>query len=216
MPIKRSQSAPQPVAAVFCPTKADVNDTGARAALARSKSYLVQPSAANSPLVEREDPFSLSGFFPASHRTAPEDEQWKWLRTEEEAEDDKVSVSSFSVDDDDSVLGELEDKLAGETIKGEDKLGVLSLVTMFSRTDPDTEDRLFSPYIEDEAVDHESLYLSLCARRRANSRLHSSQATESSLQMENLFFPATDDTPEVDGGDNNWSRSILGGMRLIS
>jgi hypothetical protein len=130
MPIKRSQSAPQPVEAVFSVTKVNTNDTATRADLRRTQSYLAQPSATNTPLippspwVEREDPFSLAGFFPASHRATPEDEQWKWLRREE---DDKVSVSSFSVDDEDSVLGELEEELADKTIKGEDKLGVLSL-----------------------------------------------------------------------------------------
>lgn len=135
MPIKRSQSAPQPVVAVFHATKANVTDKATQVALQRSKSYLVSPSVTNSPIatpwVEREDPFSLSGFFPTS-RATPEDEQWKWLRREEVAQDegfqdDQVSVSSFSADDEDSILGELKDELASETIESEDKLGVLSL-----------------------------------------------------------------------------------------
>lgn len=29
----------------------------------------------------------------------------------------------------------------------------------------ETDERLFSPYCTEEAVDHESLYLSLCSRR---------------------------------------------------
>lgn len=141
MPIKRAKSAPQPVEAIFTLTKANINHavTATRVDLRRTKSHLVQPLATNtslippnSPWVEREDPFSLAGFFPASHRAVPEDEQWKWLRKEEE--EDKASVSSFSVDDEDSVLGELEDELAGETIKGEDKLGVLSLSVFSPRS----------------------------------------------------------------------------------
>jgi hypothetical protein len=87
---------------------------------------------------------------------------------------------------------------------------------MFSRGNsaPDTEDRLLSPYVEDEAVDHESLYLSLRERRRANSRLQILQSAESS-KMEDLFFPVTDDIQEDDSGDNNWSDTIFKGMRLI-
>lgn len=90
------------------------------------------------------------------------------------------------------------------------------VVTMFSKRNPvpDTEDRLLSPYTEDEVIDHESLYLSLCARRRANSGLHISSSAETS-KMEALFFPATDDTEEVDGGDSNWSDTIYKGMRSI-
>lgn len=34
-----------------------------------------------------------------------------------------------------------------------------------------TDDRLFSPYSEDEAVDHESLYLALCSRRKTESEM---------------------------------------------
>lgn len=139
MPIQRTQSAPQPVEAVFSLTEANVNRSGTRADLRRTKSHLVQPSANNTPLtpvspwVEREDPFSLASFFPTSHRAAPEDEQWKWLRREDDsgARDDRVSVFSFSVDDEDSVLGELENEMAGETIKGEDKLGVLSFGMLY-------------------------------------------------------------------------------------
>lgn len=33
--------------------------------------------------------------------------------------------------------------------------------------------------------------------------------------MEDLFFPAVDDTQEDDSGDNNWSDTISKGMRLI-
>lgn len=131
MPIKRSQSAPngQPIAALAALTKVDAPAAGdLKVHLSRSKSYLTQHSALDSPLNDREDPFSLGGFFPGSSRTAhQEEEQWKWLQRDEDSE--RASVSSFSVDEEDSVLGELDDELAREAIKVEDKLGVLSLGT---------------------------------------------------------------------------------------
>lgn len=141
MPIKRSQSAPHPIHALALTNKPARASTSKepQAILPRSKSYLVEHSATDSPIstpwVEREDPFSLGGFFPASSRAAPEEgDQWKWLRRDDddEAQDEKASTSSFSVDEDDSVLGELEDELAGEAIKTEDKFGVLSLSTYVS------------------------------------------------------------------------------------
>jgi hypothetical protein len=134
MLIQRSQSAPQPIQSSSAATKvkaATSNESLAK--LSRSNSYLVRPSVTSSPLatpwIEREDPFSLGGFFPASNRAVPEEEeQWKWLRKEEDDSvgDDKESSSSFSVDDSDSVIGEFEDELA-ETIRSEDKFGLLSL-----------------------------------------------------------------------------------------
>jgi len=55
---------------------------------------------------------------------------------------------------------------ARDVIRHEDKLGVLSLKTLlFSMEIGDGEERLFSPYSHDEAVDHESLYQLLCSRR---------------------------------------------------
>jgi hypothetical protein len=143
MPIKRSQSAPQPIKTLFTtPNPRAATFRGPQTSLPRSKSYLVDHSATNSPLstpwVEREDPFSLGGFFPASHRAAPEEEeQWKWLRIEEDEDasrDDKESVSSFSVDDRNSAIEQLEDESAEETIKSEDKFGLLSL-SMFTVSD---------------------------------------------------------------------------------
>jgi hypothetical protein len=141
MPIKRSQSAPQPIESLFItPNPRAATFRGPQTSLPRSKSYLVDQSATNSPLstpwIEREDPFSLGGFFPASPRAAPEEEeQWKWLRKEEDEDasnDDKESVSSFFVDDSDSATEQLENESAEETIKSEDKFGVLSL-SMFCR-----------------------------------------------------------------------------------
>ena len=131
MLIQRSQSAPQPIQSSLAATKVKSDNSPAK--LSRSKSYLVRSSVTSSPLatpwIEREDPFSLCGFFPASHHAAQEEEQWKWLRKEEDdsVRDDKESNSSLSVNDSDSVIGEFEDELADETIRSEDKFGLLSL-----------------------------------------------------------------------------------------
>lgn len=112
MPIKRSQSAPIGNGQLLTKVIETPN-----AHLPRSKSYLVQHSA---PLNDREDPFSLAGFFPGSS-----EERWKWLRRDEGSE--RASVSSFSVGEEDSALGDMDDELAREAIQDEDKLGVLSL-----------------------------------------------------------------------------------------
>jgi len=205
-PIKRSQSAPQPVDVLFSPIKPSPG-TSKQTNFFRSKSYLVETSSSLvTPWVEREDPFSLGGFFPASRRVAPEEEdQWKWLhKVDDEDRADMVSNSSFSVDNDD--IGQLEDKLAEETIKGEDKFGLLSLNNMFTIAESDVDDRLFSPYFEEEAIDNDSLYLSLCARRRANGGLQQSKDMETSA-VGALFFPPTKD--EAEEHDNHWSRSIF-------
>ena len=134
MPIKRSQSAPQPIETLFTTPKARA---GASTCLPRSKSYLVERSV-SPPWVEREDPFSLGGFFPASHGAAREEEQWKWLRKEEDEDTSRDGKESVFVDNNDSVIGQLDDKLAEETIKNEDKFGVLSL-GMFAASDAQAE-----------------------------------------------------------------------------
>jgi len=132
MHIQRSQSAPQPIAidALFCPSEPRAGTlNGLQANISRSKSYLIQPVLATS-WVERDDPFNLGGFFPASNRAASEHgEQWKWLYKEDEdaARADKGSISSFFVQDDYSTAGQLGEELAEETIKGEDKFGLLAL-----------------------------------------------------------------------------------------
>jgi hypothetical protein len=88
--------------------------------------------------VEREDPFGLSGFFSSANlaATADEQEEWNWLRHEKDrdrTEDDVLSRSGSSQDymsqppTPGGIMFSKEDELAGEEIKGEDKLGVLSL-----------------------------------------------------------------------------------------
>jgi len=111
--------------------------------------------------LERGDPFSLSGFFPSSLG----EEKWDWLRGEE-----KVEKKIWAAEEGGSanVLFGESDKLTQEAIKGEDKLGVLSLGGLFN----DLEGKLWlSPdgegYRDEdrEAVDEDSLWLGLRVRR---------------------------------------------------
>ncbi|KAG2150110.1 hypothetical protein BD769DRAFT_377885 [Suillus cothurnatus] len=105
---------------------------------------------------DREDPFSLTDFFPASYLSSP-GEHWEWLRQEQTFEPDEGEPQSEGVD---GSLPDMpgpvvfargaEDEIE-ETIKGEDKMGVLSVLnTIFLTQDG-----------EDESVNHESLYLAL-------------------------------------------------------
>lgn len=59
------------------------------------------------------------------------------------------------------------------------------------------DDRLLSPYSEGEAIDHDSLYLSLCGRRKAIN--HTQNSTSDSHSNE-LFFPATTEEEEPEAG----------------
>ncbi|KAG1862169.1 hypothetical protein F4604DRAFT_1786311 [Suillus subluteus] len=112
-------------------------------------------ATAASPL-DRKDPFSLTGFFPASYLSSP-GEHWEWLRQEQTFEPVDSELQSEGVDG--SLLDTpgpvvfargAEDEIE-QTIKGEDKMGVLSVLnTIFL-----TEDG------EDESIDHESLYLAI-------------------------------------------------------
>ena len=77
---------------------------------------------------------------------------------------------------------------------------------MFLTSEHGTDDRLFSPYSEDEAVDHESLYLSLCARRRASSDIQVTKTTETP-KPGGIFFPSID--------EGHWPSSIFQGMRQV-
>ena len=63
------------------------------------------------------------------------------------------------------------------------------------------DDRLFSPYSNDEAVDVESLYLSLCARRRARGVPTDLKPTE----FAELFLqPGKEEVVNAEDG-NRWT-----------
>jgi hypothetical protein len=94
-------------------------------------------SSVYSPRKEREDPFALSGFFSSANlgATTEEQEEWNWLRHDGAKGGEDVLSRSGSSGHNISLpttpgggimFSKLEDELAGEEIKGEDKLGVLS------------------------------------------------------------------------------------------
>lgn len=75
-------------------------------------------------LQDRKDPFSLAGFFPVSYLSSP-GEHWEWLRQEQtfsfvEGVDESLPCTSGPV-----VFAR--DKIE-DIIKGEDKMGVLSIL----------------------------------------------------------------------------------------
>ena len=106
------------------------------------------PASPYTPRVEREDPFSLSGFFPASLSALerPEaDQEWDWLHHHADDDDDEDGgeeredaayrsgrVSPISESDDEwnvptPCSPDVEDLLTGDAIRREDKLGILTL-----------------------------------------------------------------------------------------
>lgn len=131
--MQRSQSAPQPIEALFkftplkpspVPTTPTKEIIPSRVKLLRSKSYAVDHSSSSSlstsPWATREDPFSLGGFF--SDRIAIDEEnKWGWIRGETVELETPRSPSYVE-----ESLGHLEDEQAEKTIYAEDKYGLLS------------------------------------------------------------------------------------------
>jgi hypothetical protein len=166
--------------------------------------------------LERDDPFNLTSFFPTS-RISEEEERWSWLRTEDEHE-----ITEEPIADENSY----ENKTAGEVIKSEDKLGVLSLSQLFfwydvgrslkmlsdtlfaarGHEDLPMDDRLLSPYSDEDVVDVESLYLALHQRRRRDAQRGVADAKPA---IGGLFLPA-DAEPVT---DVNSLRSFVDGFR---
>ncbi|KAG2159745.1 uncharacterized protein EDB93DRAFT_1052842, partial [Suillus bovinus] len=116
MAIRRSNTAPQPLKYQVRPSLARAKSTvdGFNSRLDQSSHHVLVATAA-SPLAsprDREDPFSLTGFF-------PEGEHWEWLRQEQTFEPmpGPVVYAPHGA----------EDETIEETIKGEDKMGVLSV-----------------------------------------------------------------------------------------
>ena len=64
---------------------------------------------------------------------------------------------------------------------------------MFTITESDVDDRLFSPYSE-EAIDNDSLYLLLCAQRRA----HCSSMKTIETSAPGALFSPTDGKNDMD------------------
>ncbi|KAF4605111.1 hypothetical protein EYR40_003894 [Pleurotus pulmonarius] len=167
MSLKRTYTSPHPLA-----TKAQspvLRRTNSHHHLA-SSSYEVPPQ--QSPRVIKEDPFSLSGFFPSGLAGSEEDrDEWNWLCPE--SAEPATSPESYSVKADYADLVDHivaldvsgEEELMTRTIEKEDKLGILSLARVLTGRDEEhqqEEYRMFSPYLDDnDPVDHDALYMNL-------------------------------------------------------
>jgi hypothetical protein len=153
MPIPRSKSAPQPIASALDgkhKLSLTTTDYPGESSVVRSKSFVasaplvpVYPSSA----LERDDPFSLSTFFPSPlqrGKSVTGSGEWRWLRGGHDGDRDVLMGSdaedlpSSSSDGMRSVpptpggimFGE---DLTGESIKDEDKIGVLSISKHYTR-----------------------------------------------------------------------------------
>lgn len=145
MSIQRSKSAPQSVAGLstFNLPRSFSHEhlqKNAGQASTSAATPAVSPSISR---VDREDPFSLTGFFPPLRFRTEHQEEWNWLRADREGDiqqDDAQSTYSFSSAGGEGIVdspltgspaavmfGQVEDDIARETIRCEDKLGVLSL-----------------------------------------------------------------------------------------
>jgi len=138
MSLKRSKSAPQPIATLITfnlPRSHSQQYLQQNAQRKGLRGLAVSPTFSRA---DREDPFSLSGFFPSSFGGLEEEEEWNWLREEDEEEGYRRSIEPLGIAEDAAsvsslpgtptvMFGHVEDELTREAIKGEDKLGVLSL-----------------------------------------------------------------------------------------
>lgn len=139
MSISRSKSVTS-----LSASQADTAGPRARPKLPRHRSAVTVSAiphfaSAYTPRVEREDPFSLSGFFPTNLPALTSEptsqHEWDWLRAEEdEVPTERFSgpVSPISESDDEwniptPLSPDVEDALARDAIKREDKLGILAL-----------------------------------------------------------------------------------------
>ncbi|KAH8102527.1 hypothetical protein BXZ70DRAFT_787949 [Cristinia sonorae] len=152
-------------------------------------------SGTQTPRAQRkEDPFSLAGFFPASLSGVyerQEQAEWDWLNYEYEVEESELvgasragtsGVVSPSSEDEEwglpstppgaksPMFDRSADEVCGETIRREDKLGILSLSNPFSvaGTSVPRVPVLLSRYSEDNVLDGDGLYDALCALRAAH------------------------------------------------
>ncbi|KAI0067801.1 hypothetical protein BV25DRAFT_1911679 [Artomyces pyxidatus] len=164
------------------------------------------------PRTEPEDPFSLGSFFPAHLFTRPsqaEEQEWAWLHHAEEEEEQEQDDSSFEAVEEaasrQTLFSHREEAATGSVIQEEDKLGVLSIFDSFSlETETYTpDDRLYSPYAEDEPCNEESLHLAYGARRAG--RGPSVKASDAGTPYGALFLPESRDE-QADAG-RGWGLS---------
>ncbi|OJT10085.1 hypothetical protein TRAPUB_13441 [Trametes pubescens] len=156
MSIPRSQSVPHVGALKITTTDLPGPGPRTRTHLPRHRSAVavsgsIQPplSSLYSPRSEREDPFSLGGFFPAplgTFENSPVEHEWDWLHAADDAaagthRSPRASarsglVSPISEDDEwevrtpGSAFADAGDALARDAILREDKMGILALSGM--------------------------------------------------------------------------------------
>jgi hypothetical protein len=153
MVIRRSNTEPQPLEYHIRPQLSRAKSTidgftprSHQSSVPTSSQYMFSASLTAAPPLatprDSEDPFSLAGFFP-SYSVSLErgGERWEWLRQEQPwipARDELHTIYSLSEGDDDGslpatpgpiVFARAAENVIEETIKGEDKMGVLSVLS---------------------------------------------------------------------------------------
>ncbi len=141
-PLVRSRSAPQPITALS--PAASTASTSKGIFIQRSSSHddvdnsyvkrqiAIQTTKSRQEAVSHGDPFHLSGFFPTSLSViGNEEEEWRWLREEGEEKQEGGGQRG----DEEGPIGSGRSMIFNEetsdTIRGEDKLGVLSLSELY-------------------------------------------------------------------------------------
>ncbi|RPD64862.1 hypothetical protein L227DRAFT_270845 [Lentinus tigrinus ALCF2SS1-6] len=248
MSVPRSQSVPHFASFQITKISTASSSTGvaerhARPQLPRHRSavgiagHSHHPVSVYTPRVEREDPFSLSGFFPASlaAREYSDSEQgWDWLRaaTEDEADAEELQtyyrsgpVSPISESDSEWNIPtpcspDMEDALAGDAIKREDKLGILALSdTLFLPPRGDelyVEERLLSPYLQPgDPLDADAVYDALRALRTAHSVPYGSGVKDESAALHSLFSPEKEVEDKVKVEADGWEALVSWGVSTV-
>ncbi|PSR75889.1 hypothetical protein PHLCEN_2v8803 [Hermanssonia centrifuga] len=221
MSLNRSKSTPevappQPFLRQDIPAKnrgrPQMHRQRSESALSDVRQSIPSPPRHYRPARERrtEDPFSLAGFFPSETLFAPSqhfdsdsEEPWLWLQEYEGAGERDIENSSpvllpladFPVQGSSSshILAKTEDTDFewDDAIRQEDKLGILSMPSLFVYAGSEAEqpyEHLLSPYSENDAdpPDSEGLYQVLHALRQA----HSTTENAKNATTHGLFSPA--------------------------
>ncbi|KAI8980718.1 hypothetical protein BD414DRAFT_493074 [Trametes punicea] len=246
MSIPRSQSLPHVSSLKITTTGLSPSSPASsrRPKLPRHRSAIVvssSPQSLYTPRTERDDPFSLGGFFPANlgaFEYLPTDQQWDWLHPDAAAADEddyylgglspirSGLVSPISEDDEwdiptpCSALADEHDALAQDAIRREDKLGILTLADKLSLPSHGdelyVEDRLLSPYTQPgDPLADEAVYDALRALRTAHSRSHGSGGKDEAAGMHSLFSAEkeADDKIKVEAG--GWEALVSWGVSRV-
>lgn len=258
MPIPRSQSTPHVAGTQPFLSHALTLNTGRidrpkftrhRSALALSESTSAAASSGrHTPLAERDDPFSLTGFFsPGLSVTDESSSTWDWLRDDTHAETHSRfmasgCVSPISEEDADllaskslsPIFDKLRDQLAGETIREEDKLGILSLreyshafvcadscsqhtlaaTVLTSEAAYSYEQHLLSRYSEGDLEDDNALYEALLALRLAHVPADEAKKDTGIDVRQGLFSPVDHFEDEFHAEDG-WQSLLCQGFGTV-